>query len=144
MTMFENLADKKRFKGFDNRYKDRSKFKQKIEDFIRQGDIYISSEDDYDIWISNSDEEIIKYKKFIEFCIPNIGKLDMIARKYMANGNNVNYDIKGVEFEDNNIIKLDCFTTEHNSSFWIVFTYQNDDFILESIGMDKNIPKNWE
>lgn len=115
---------------------------------VHNSEVYISREEDYDIVVSlrGHIEEFEQLKPLIAFVAKNINQLDLIAQKFdrlYSKSSRFPYVIACIFLDSSNII-LEYWGTEENTQFDVIFTYQEEKFILKSFGMLSKIPSDWE
>ena len=136
-----------------DRYNDIDKFITDPDKFrvINGSEIYISSEDNYNIVVDlqGHTEEFEQLKPFIVLVAKNICRLDNIVQKFERqqnrNGSSSQFQYNiAVVFIDDPYIILEYWGTEENTQFDVVFEHDKGKFFLKSFGTIQDIPENWE
>ena len=134
-----------------NRYGDIEKFitdtdKLKMD---KDGGVYISEEEDYGIIVDLEEqmERFEELKPAIVEVAKHICELDNMVQKYYRKRCN-NADLEDylalVYIDEPNIITFTYWGARMNTEYLAVFEQKDDRFILKSVGMDNNIPADWD
>lgn len=98
--------------------------------------------------LEESTSKFERLKPYIMFIAKNICNMDIIVQKYFALHRNTrfadNYEVAYIYLNNPAGIRLTYYGIHENTQFDVLFEYINNEFILKSCGMVKNIPSDWE
>lgn len=105
--------------------------------------------DEVCIDLKESAAKFEELKPYLIFIAKNLCKMDAIVQKYysslkkntsFADG----YEVAYLCLDEPDGIRLTYYGTHENTEFDVIFQHINDEFILKSFGMVKNIPPDWD
>lgn len=136
------------------RYVDTAKLITDIEKFelTSAGEILIYCGDKwYDevtVNLEGQEEKFEEVKSVIAYIAKNLYKIDLIAQRYdtlYGDGKFASsYEIGYICLNALNEISVRYYGMKVNTEFDVIFQYINDEFLLKSFGMRKNIPLDWD
>lgn len=133
------------------RYNDNSRLMTDIKKLqLTNGtEVVIYLEDQYYeeiyVYLHEQEAKFEELKPMIVFVAENLCRMDCIAQKY--NGHDKftdSYSIAYVCIEMPDIIKLTYYGMIENTEFDVVFQHKNDELVLKSFGMKKDISPDWD
>lgn len=134
-----------------NRY-DRSMFIADEREIKIYGECYVSifKEGDYEIgiFLGKGALEIDDIKKYIMSLIEHICELDNIVQKYNSirypQEHDFPFELNCIQIDGPKDIRFqyDCYL--YNTSFDVGFKWIENQFVLKSFGMVKDIPEDWD
>lgn len=133
-----------------NRYQDIDKFITDVNELRmdKDGGVYISSEEDYGIMV-DLEEQMDKFEELksqIVFAAEHIGELDNMVQRYSKKRWNETVEdyVALVYIDEPNLITLEYWGARVNTQYLVEFEYTDNQFVLKSFGMNKDIPADWD
>lgn len=133
-----------------NRYQDIDKFITDVNELRmdKDGGVYISSEEDYGIMV-DLEEQMDKFEELkpqIVFVAEHIGELDNMVQRYSRKRWNETLEdyVALVYIDEPNIVTLEYWGARVNTQYLVEFEYTDNQFVLKSFGMNKDIPADWD
>lgn len=104
--------------------------------------------DEVTVNLEVQEEKFEELKSVIACIAKNLYKIDLIAQRYntlYGDGKFVSsYEIGYICLNALDEISVRYYGMEVNTEFDVIFQYINDEFLLKSFGMRKNIPLDWD
>ena len=104
--------------------------------------------DEVTVNLKGQEEKFEELKSVVACIAKNLCKIDLIAQRYDTLYDDgrlaFDYEIAYVCLNDLNEISVIYYGTVVNTEFDVIFQYINDEFLLKSFGMRKNIPLDWD
>ncbi|NBI67522.1 hypothetical protein D1646_12015 [Pseudoflavonifractor sp. 60] len=137
-------------KDLPGRYGDLSKFVTDPDrlELTRDGLVYLSAEEDYDIAadLSGQEEKFIALRPQLASTARNLGRLDDLVQRchqeQSGGGRRFPYSLEFV-YLDKPYLILEYWGMIENTTFDVVFRQEDGKFIMESFGMRNNLPPDW-
>lgn len=133
-----------------NRYQDIDKFITDVNELRmdKDGGVYISNEEDYGIMV-DLEEQMDKFEELkpqIVFVAKHIGELDNMVQRYSRKRWNETLEdyVALVYIDEPNIVTLEYWGARVNTQYLVEFEYTDNQFVLKSFGMNKDIPADWD
>lgn len=136
------------------RYKDSGKLITDVHELelIQNAQVLIYREDQwYDevfVDLEGRAERFEKLKPHIVFVAENLSKMDTIAQKYSElHGNRSfadSFEVAYILLDAPDRIRLGYYGMRENTEFEVIFQRIDDELILKSFGMVKDIPVDWD
>ena len=133
-----------------NRYQDIDKFITDVNELRmdKDGGVYISSEEDYGIMV-DLEEQMDKFEELksqIVFAAEHIGELDNMVQRYSRKRWNETLEdyVALIYIDEPNIVTLEYWGARVNTQYLVEFEYTDNQFVLKSFGMNKDIPADWD
>lgn len=105
-------------------------------------------DDEIAIDLEDQAEKFEELKPYLLFISQNLCKMDIIVQKYSAlhdsNKFADGYVVAYILLDMPDGIIVGYYGTKENTEFDVVFEHVNNELILKSFGMQKNIPANWD
>lgn len=103
--------------------------------------------DEVTVNLKGKEEKFEELKPVIAYLAKNLCKIDLIAQRYdtlYEDGNFANScEVAYICLNTLDEISVRYYGTQVNTEFDVVFQCVNDEFLLKSFGMRKNIPLDW-
>ena len=133
-----------------NRYQDIDKFITDVNELRmdKDGGVYISNEEDYGIMV-DLEEQMDKFEELksqIVFAAEHIGELDNMVQRYSKKRWNETVEdyVALVYIDEPNLITLEYWGARVNTQYLVEFEYTDNQFVLKSFGINKDIPADWD
>lgn len=121
------------------------KITEDAEVLIYSGDKWY---DEVFVDLNGKEQQFEELKPHIAYIAEHLCEMDLIAQKYSAlHGDSEfvqGYEIAYVYLDGLDKIRLLYYGMIENTEFYVVFSHVKDKFLLQSFGMQKNIPSTWE